>query len=64
MKITLEPDVIESLESITGKKISRNGNEIIREVTEIVEKQQNPDTPCCMESNCSEEEEVKEKKLQ
>jgi len=55
MKVTLEPDVIESLESITGKKISRNGNEIIREVTEMVEASQKPDAACWMESNCSEE---------
>ena len=56
MKISLESDVIESLESITGKKISRNGNEIIREVTEMVEASQKPDAVCWMESNCSEEE--------
>jgi len=58
MKITLEPDVIESLESITGKKISRNGNEIIREVAEIAESTQKPDAPCWMESNCSDQDEV------
>ena len=57
MKITLEPDVIESLESITGKKISRNGNEIIREVAEIAESTQKPDAPCWMESNCSDQDE-------
>ena len=49
MKISLEPDVIESLESITGKKISRNGNEIIREVTEMVEASQKTDAVCWME---------------
>ncbi len=58
MKVTLEPDVIESLESITGKKITRNGNEVIREVTEMVEEQQKPDAPCWMESNCSDQDEV------
>jgi len=57
MKITLEPDVIESLESITGKKISRNGNEIIREVAEIAESTQKPDAVCWMESNCSDQDE-------
>ncbi len=56
MKVTLEPDVIESLESITGKKITRNGNEVIREVTEMVEEQQKPDSKCWMESDCSEQE--------
>ena len=62
MKVTLEPDVIESLESITGKKITRNGNEIIREVTEMVEASQKPDAPCWMESSCSEQDEEVETK--
>ena len=57
MKITLEPDVIDSLESITGKKISRNGNEIIREVTEMVEASQKPDAACWLETNCSDQDE-------
>lgn len=57
MKVTLEPDVIESLESITGKKISRNGNEIIREVTEMVEASQKPDAACWLETNCSDQDE-------
>ena len=57
MKVTLDPDVIESLESITGKKISRNGNEIIREVTEMVEASQKPDAACWVEKNCSDEDE-------
>lgn len=57
MKVTLEPDVIESLESITGKKITRNGNEVIREVAEMVEALQKPDAACWMESNCSDQDE-------
>jgi len=57
MKVTLEPDVIESLESITGKKITRNGNEVIREVVEMVEDSQKPDSPCWMESSCSDQDE-------
>ena len=57
MKVTLEPDVIESLESITGKKITRNGNEIIREVTEMVEASQKPDAACWLETNCSDQDE-------
>lgn len=57
MKITLEPDVIDSLESITGRKISRNGNEIIREVTEMVEASQKPDAACWLETNCSDQDE-------
>ena len=57
MKVNLDPDVIESLESITGKKISRNGNEIIREVTEMVEASQKPDAACWLETNCSDQDE-------
>lgn len=57
MKVTLEDDVIDSLESLTGKKITRNGNAVIREVVEIAENTQKPDSPCWMESNCSEQEE-------
>ena len=60
MKVTLEPDVIESLESITGKKITRNGNEIIREVTEMVEASQKPDAACWLETNCSDQDEALE----
>lgn len=57
MKVTLEDDVVDSLESLTGKKITRNGNAVIREVVEIAENTQKPDSPCWMESNCSEQEE-------
>ena len=57
MKVTLEDDVIDSLESLTGKKITSNGNAVIREVVEIAENTQKPDSPCWMESNCSEQEE-------
>ena len=64
MKVTLSPECISSLEEITGKKITRNGNEVIREVVEIVEDQQKPDSPCWVENNCSEQEEVKEEETQ
>ena len=57
MKITLESDVIDSLESITGRKISRNGNEIIREVTEMVEASQKPAAACWLETSCSDQDE-------
>ncbi len=39
MKLTLKPEVIESLEELTGKKITRNGNQVIQEVCEMAEKQ-------------------------
>ena len=32
MKITITPEVVDSLEELTGKKITRNGNQIIQEV--------------------------------
>lgn len=57
MKVTLEDDVVDSLESLTGKKITRNGNAVIREVVEIAENTQKPDAPCWMESSCSEQDE-------
>jgi len=57
MRITLDAEVIRDLEELTGKKISRNGNEIIREVTEMVENSQKPDSPCWMESSCSDQDE-------
>jgi len=37
MKVTLSPECIESLEGITGKKITRNADQVIREVAEIAE---------------------------
>ena len=39
MKLTLKPEVIETLEDLTGKKITRNGNQVIQEVCEMAEKQ-------------------------
>ena len=37
MRISLSPETIESLEDLTGKRITRNGDEIIRQVIEMVE---------------------------
>lgn len=56
MKVQLSPEVVASLEEITGKKITRNADQIIREVTEMVEEQQKPDSKCWIESDCSEQE--------
>jgi len=61
MKIQLSPECVQSLEEITGKKITRNGNEIIQEVADIAESVQKPDSACWMESDCSEQDEKKEK---
>ncbi len=57
MKVTLSPECVSSLEEITGKKITRNGNAVIEEVVEIAEKSQTPeDSSCWIEGKCSEEE--------
>ena len=56
MKVTLSPECISSLEEITGKKITRNGNEVIQEVADMAEANQKPDKSCWMESNCSEQD--------
>ena len=37
MRVTLTPDTISALEEVSGKKITRNGDEIIREVCEKAE---------------------------
>ena len=57
MRITLDAEVIRDLEELTGKNLSKNGNEIIAEVIEMAEASQKPDSPCWMESNCSDQEE-------
>ena len=59
MKVTLSPECIKSLEEITGEKITRNADQVIREVAEIAENTQKPNSPCWIESNCSEEDESK-----
>ena len=35
MKIQVSPDTIQSLETLSGKKITRNGDEIIQQVCDI-----------------------------
>lgn len=57
MRVSLDDDVVNSLQELTGKNISKNGNEIIAEVIEMAETSQKPDSPCWMESNCSDQEE-------
>ena len=37
MKVTLTSETIDSLESVSGKKITRNGDQVIREVAEMAE---------------------------
>lgn len=57
MKVQLSPEVVASLEEITGKKITRNADQIIREVAEIAESVQKPESPCWIESSCSDQDE-------
>ena len=57
MRISIDDENANSLEELTGKKLSKNGNEIIAEVIEMAEAGQKPDSPCWMESNCSEQDE-------
>lgn len=37
MRISLSPETIESLEDLTGKRITRNGDEIICQIIEMAE---------------------------
>ena len=37
MKIQLSDDTVSALEEVSGKKITRNGDEIIREVVKMAE---------------------------
>ena len=41
MKLTLKPETVESLEDLTGKKITRNGDQVIQEVCKMAEKGEN-----------------------
>jgi len=44
VKVTLSPECIESLEGITGKKITRNADQVIREVAAIAENAESKDS--------------------
>ena len=55
MKITLKPETIESLESLTGKKITRNGDEAVQRVCDMV-------SGDCQKTGAWVESEPKEKK--
>lgn len=44
VKVQLSPETVESLEGITGKKITRNGDQIIREVAAIAENAETEDS--------------------
>ncbi len=57
MRISIDDDVRNSLQELTGKNLSKNGNEIIAEVIEMAEAAQKPNSPCWMESSCSDQDE-------
>ncbi len=44
MKVQLSPECIQTLEEITGKKITRNADQVIREVAEIAENAESEDS--------------------
>lgn len=35
MKVSLKPETVESLENLTGKKITRNGDEVVQRVCDM-----------------------------
>lgn len=47
MKIQLSDETVSALEDISGKKITRNGDKVIREVCEMVEKENGIDVLVC-----------------
>jgi len=55
IRISIDEETASSLQELTGKTLTKNGNEIIAEVIEMAEASQKPDAACWMESNCSEE---------
>ena len=57
IRISLDDENANSLEELTGQKLSKNGNELIGEVIEMAEANKKPDSPCWMESNCSDQDE-------
>ena len=40
MRVSLSPETVESLEDLTGKKITRNGDQVVQEVCEMAESEQ------------------------
>jgi len=57
MKIQLSDDTVSALEEVSGKKITRNGDQVIREVCEMAENgEQNNSEPSI--SVCSQTEKM------
>lgn len=53
MRVSIDDTNAQELERLTGKKLTKNGNEMIAELIEMVEESKRPDTPCWIESSCS-----------
>lgn len=48
-----------AMEDLTGKTITKNGDQVLAEVIEIAEQNKKPDSPCWIESSCSDSEKEK-----
>ena len=59
IRISIDEETASSLQELTGRTLTKNGNDIIAEVIEMAEANRNPDSLCWIESNCSEEEQEK-----
>ena len=60
MKVTLKPEVVQELEDLTGKKMIRNGNEIISQVCDMADAGCIPRDAAWLEPDPEEEEEKKD----
>ena len=57
IRVSVDDSNVKSLQELTGKILSKNGNELIAQVIEMAESSKKPDAPCWMESSCSEQDE-------
>ena len=52
IRISIDEANASSLQELTGKTLTKNGNEIIAEVIEMAEANKKPDAACWLETNC------------
>ena len=57
IRISIDEANASSLQELTGKTLTKNGNEIIAEVIEMAEANKKPDAACWLETNCSDQDE-------
>ena len=57
IRISIDEETASSLQELTGRTLTKNGNDIIAEVIEMAESNQKPDSPCWIESDCSDQDE-------